>query len=1714
MGFKLLTGSKCGTNLLPQKGLPARSVISYPQCLTPEECEYVYKQVYDKKEVKPVQTSQNPYPKVGYDKQADQLVEGLHIQEFLKGCESSQSDSSEGKDFKTDCWSILSTEPSYYIPDVPGKVVCRISKGTEAHKLEQFQVLSEVMSEPESPPPSEGYDHFEGVIPVVQTDRYYQFNTDVCVTYLGHQQHGRKSTLGKESFAIDAGCHCTGQLLTGEPIQVLIDTGASKCFLSKRFYDAHPAMHGGHKIPIPGASVKVGDGRAIPILFAAPIVLQIDGHVFEVFCLVTDIGTNELVIGMKALVELEASVNISEFRVDFQSRSLALYPSQSSRIDHGQTSTVRVNVPFPHELSGFGIVKVMLNNILHTLYARFCRNELYIDIGNTLGYPLYLDPQVSIGVLDARSMGYFQMSHRTLQQQLMPKYTFRYLHEMDQEETLFENLNGFRIKRGHSNKKQTPEDPYPWLDDNDPRRSMTDEEILHQTIDLEPSCLSEPEKEVLMNMILKHKEAFSLRDEIGECPNLKIDIEVIDKSPFFVRPFRISEEDKPIMDKQMKRLVSLGILTKNTTSHTSPVMLISRKVTKDKRPIVDFRLLNTRILRRNNATPLMKDIRSILGNSNCEVFSCLDLKDAYHSIRLTEKAKEYCGILPYFGSPHYRYEVLPMGLNISPAKWMEYVEVLLEKVENRHNYIIIMDDLLLHSTIAQHFTLLEDLFQSIIRCGLKLSPKKCQLFRTKLLYMGNIFEVTSDGVTMSVVKTRQEAIEQMPPPRTAKQCKMFCGVANYLSEFCPNLQKELRPIYDLTRKGRPFIWTEMHQEAFEAVKQKLTSAPVLTCPISGGRFTLFTDTSRQHVGSCLWQRQNGKNRLIGYASKTLPGPCQNYGVTELEMYGMVVSMKMWSLWLGRNEFDCVVDHQAIVHIVKSKDPPATERIKKFLEELGNFNALYYYLKGKHMIISDFLSRMSHHENPSFDIVPVGFTPKEVLHDHLNTPEVLDSLYQYTPPVICDDQVIRDEQVVIRDDRVICGVIRDDRVIRGVICGDTAVIRGAQPPEETLCITTRSQKVKMPEVHGATKGIDPNLKPEHQHKSKDPHVLQPQLQPQGLGHKPSQAQRLSRKLVKRSVKTLTQPRNAPSKPNLPLPPEEHELPNELAVDPGLEDIPHTPRPMATSTPIRSYSKPRVNKQSHQAPSVGDMPIQLEGEIKPTGLEADVETPFDEVETVFRKPVSKDFEIPPSLAEQASEDRIVHKFLPKQVDLETVLKQVQNKVLRKTHFPTSMKDMEAAYLHSPFFRDIFVYLSQNKVPVDRKRLARIQVQAYNYFLLDSLLFKLEPDATGDMVAKLCIPTSKVDMLLEHYHTSVLGGHQGMTKTLLTLKQHFFCPRLADHVQAYILGCHVCQVYKKGKKFDRPYLKRIHLGAKSFSRVSMDIKYMPASGPYKYMLVIICEVTNFINCMPLRTTQATEVSNQLLQGHIKHYGPPQYLICDKDPGFLAGVTQGLLKMLGIKLITVGPTNHQSLSAEHAIKSISTILAKGLADKGSRWHEYLAPAQLAHNSAVSPNLDGLSPYHLAFGHSAITNPIARYDPDTPLQTSHKAFYAQLVKRIGFLHKKIQDHKDSRVEMQNKDKEHHHYQTGDLVYLYQPKGALIQSGSKKVACNFVGPLVIYKAISPRQFFLMSLDGLLYPHLIEETRIKPGKIYTSMGLVTNLADLRRVLRAGLAIKAN
>ena len=142
----------------------------------------------------------------------------------------------------------------------------------------------------------------------------------------------------------------------------------------------------------------------------------------------------------------------------------------------------------------------------------------------------------------------------------------------------------------------------------------------------------------------------------------------------------------------MKQLCYLSILKGGFSAYSSPVMLISRKMTKDKRVVTDFRHLNMCIAKNNLAYPLSKDTFLMLGRSKCEVMSVLDLKYAFHFLQLTENSQKFCGILPYFGSPSYLYQRMPMGLNILPPIWQSYINAILSCLQSRKYSKVIMDD--------------------------------------------------------------------------------------------------------------------------------------------------------------------------------------------------------------------------------------------------------------------------------------------------------------------------------------------------------------------------------------------------------------------------------------------------------------------------------------------------------------------------------------------------------------------------------------------------------------------------------------------------------------------------------------------------------------------------------------------------------------------------------------------------------------------------------------------------------------------------------------------------------------------------------------------------------------------------------------------------------------------------------------------------------------
>ena len=150
----------------------------------------------------------------------------------------------------------------------------------------------------------------------------------------------------------------------------------------------------------------------------------------------------------------------------------------------------------------------------------------------------------------------------------------------------------------------------------------------------------------------------------------------------------------------------------------------------------------------------------------------------------------------------------------------------------------------------------------------------------------------------------------------------------------------------LLEKENSFFGEEEQQKAFAEIKCRLQRPPVLHLPNRHGQFQLYSDTSKFATGSALYQIQNGQPRLIAYASKRMPGAAKNYSITELEMCGLAMNIAMFSHLLKKVDFDVVVDHLAITHIMRSKAEPATTRIKRLLELLSPYSFNLYYIKGK------------------------------------------------------------------------------------------------------------------------------------------------------------------------------------------------------------------------------------------------------------------------------------------------------------------------------------------------------------------------------------------------------------------------------------------------------------------------------------------------------------------------------------------------------------------------------------------------------------------------------------------------------------------------------------------------------------------------------------------------------------------------------------------------
>ena len=202
----------------------------------------------------------------------------------------------------------------------------------------------------------------------------------------------------------------------------------------------------------------------------------------------------------------------------------------------------------------------------------------------------------------------------------------------------------------------------------------------------------------------------------------------------------------------------------------------------------------------------------------------------------------------------------------------------------------------------------------------------------------------------------------------------------------------------------------------------------------------------------------------------------------------------------------------------------------------------------------------------------------------------------------------------------------------------------------------------------------------------------------------------------------------------------------------------------------------------------------------------------------------------------------------MDIDKILDIIKRKVLKSTHLPLTIKEIQAGYLSSPYFKDLYPFLSQNKLPSKRSSAKKVETLAKSFVLLDSLIFKLVTMPNKE-AAVLAITEVCVDKIIALYHTSLFADHHGVVKTYLTMKDKFFIPNLMHYLRSFIKGGHICQLFQSNKLPTRQLQPQIYLNYRLLSNLSMDLKVMSKSQRgHKFILCIIDEMTNYLITVPI--------------------------------------------------------------------------------------------------------------------------------------------------------------------------------------------------------------------------------------------------------------------------
>lgn len=493
-------------------------------------------------------------------------------------------------------------------------------------------------------------------------------------------------------------------------------------------------------------------------------------------------------------------------------------------------------------------------------------------------------------------------------------------------------------------------------------------------LDIDACQVSDYWKSQLLQLIHKYEDVFS-RDKLdcGLAKDFVHRIHLTDDRPFRLPYRRVPPGHYHKLRKVLTEMEERELIRKSNSEWASPLVLVWKK-NGDLRICVDYRWLNARTVKDAHPLPHQSDCLSAMGG-NC-IFSAMDLTSGFYNIAMEEGDKRFTAFTTPMGL--YEFNRLPQGLCNSPASFMR----LMMGIFGDQNFLTLLcylDDVLVYApNEPEALRRLETVFSRLRTHGLKLAPKKCQLLRRSVRFLGHVVDgngVSTDPDKVKAIASMTESALMMEDGVTPSQKKIrsFLGMVVYYQQFIHDCSSIAKPLFALTaapkgkkgnargaaafRKLHPNDWREEHRSSFEQLKTALVESVVLAHPDFSRPFILSTDASLDGLGAVLSQVQEGesKARPIAFASKALTRAQSNYPAHRLEFLALKWSVcDKFSHWLKGHTFTVWTDNNPLTYILTKPKLDACEQ--RWVAKLAPYNFSIKYIPGSKNIVADALSR--------------------------------------------------------------------------------------------------------------------------------------------------------------------------------------------------------------------------------------------------------------------------------------------------------------------------------------------------------------------------------------------------------------------------------------------------------------------------------------------------------------------------------------------------------------------------------------------------------------------------------------------------------------------------------------------------------------------------------------------------------------------------------------